>query len=35
MKKKETNRSKIRMKNAPAEETNEIRTGVVTVLCVT
>jgi hypothetical protein len=34
MKKKETNRSKIRMKNEPAEETNEVRTAAGTVLYV-
>jgi len=35
MKKKGTNRSKIRIKNEPAEETNEIRTAAGTHLCVT
>ena len=35
MKKKETNRSKIRITNEPAEETNEIRTTAGTDLCVT
>jgi len=35
MKRKGTNRSKIRIKNEPAEENNEIRTAVGTDLCVT
>ena len=35
MKKKETNGNKIRIKNEPAEETNEIRTVAGTDLCVT
>ena len=35
MKRKETNLNKIRIKNEPAEETNEIRTAAETDLCVT
>lgn len=35
MKKNETKRSKIRLKNEPAEETNEIRTAAGMDLCVT
>ena len=35
MKKKETNRSKIRIKKEATEETTEIRTDAVTDLCVT